>query len=269
MSPQGDEILSNSTIYCQPTNACVLERLEEEVVPRAGLLFDPKGKDITALVLLYKHVNSTRADSGTVLYVHAVKVLTFDSCKKGKLLSDTKGQPDSEMIWKWSCTALAEVAILESLGNIEFIKRCVGLPIAHGCPSLRGFWVMGTAQGLQSLASVTVTSCRVTDLSLEAVGKGCTNIKSMCLRECFVFDGVVVALARAAGSRVSLVGRVPHDHPNGHRKCCFNLQQVEKFFPGEVCGSQGFASTSFLVDLPVILFDPCPSEAVQDSVSLD
>ncbi|WMV28287.1 hypothetical protein MTR67_021672 [Solanum verrucosum] len=118
----GDEILSNITIYCQIANTYVSERLEEEVVPRVGLLFDPKGKDITALVLLYKHVNSTRADSGTVLYVHAVKVLTFDSCKKGKLLSDTKGQPDSEMICKWSCTALANVVILESLGNIEFIK---------------------------------------------------------------------------------------------------------------------------------------------------
>ncbi|KAG5603923.1 hypothetical protein H5410_025415 [Solanum commersonii] len=94
MSSQGDEILSNSTFYCQTVNSCVLERLEEEVVPRAGLLFDPK-----------------------------VKVLTFDSCKKGKLLSDTKGQPDSEMICKWSCTALAEVAIPESLGNFEFIKK--------------------------------------------------------------------------------------------------------------------------------------------------
>ncbi|KAH0675053.1 hypothetical protein KY285_022854 [Solanum tuberosum] len=125
-------MLSNSTLYCQTVNSCVLEHLEEEVVPRAGLLFDPK-----------------------------VKVLTFDSCKKGKVLSDTKGQPTSEMICKWSCTALAEVAILESLGNIEFIKRCVGLPIAYGCPSLRGFWVMGTAQGLQSLASLTVTSCGV------------------------------------------------------------------------------------------------------------
>jgi len=47
---------------------------------------------------------------------------------------------------------------------------------------------MGTAQGLQSLASLTGTSCGVTNLSLEAVGKGCTNIKSMCLRECFVSD---------------------------------------------------------------------------------
>uniref|UniRef100_M1D018 EIN3-binding F-box protein 1 n=1 Tax=Solanum tuberosum TaxID=4113 RepID=M1D018_SOLTU len=94
----------------------------------------------------------------------------------------------------------AEVAIFESHGNIEFIKRSVGLPIAHGCPSLRGFWVMGTAQGLPSLASLTVTSCGVTDLSLEAVGKGCTNIKSMCLRECFVSDGGLVAFAEAAGS---------------------------------------------------------------------
>ncbi|KAG5603920.1 hypothetical protein H5410_025412 [Solanum commersonii] len=96
----GDEILSNSTLYCQTVNSCVLERLEEEVVPCAG----------------------TRADSGTVLYVHAVKVLTPNSCKKGKLLSDTIGQLDSEMICKWSCTALAKVVILESLGNIEFIK---------------------------------------------------------------------------------------------------------------------------------------------------
>jgi len=47
---------------------------------------------------------------------------------------------------------------------------------------------MGTAQGLQSLASLTGTSCGVTNLSLEAVGKDCTNSKSMCLRECFVSD---------------------------------------------------------------------------------
>ncbi|KAK6788723.1 hypothetical protein RDI58_012521 [Solanum bulbocastanum] len=52
-----------------------------------------------------------------------MKVLTPNSCKKGKLLSDTKGKPDSEMICKWSCTALAEVAIPESLGNFEFIKK--------------------------------------------------------------------------------------------------------------------------------------------------
>ncbi|XP_055822692.1 EIN3-binding F-box protein 1-like [Solanum dulcamara] len=66
----------------------------------------------------------------------------------------------------------------------------------------RGFWVMGTAQGLQSLASLTIALCvGVTDLSLEVVGKGCTNLKSMCLRQCWcVSDGGLVDFARAAGS---------------------------------------------------------------------
>lgn len=73
--------------------------------------------------------------------------------------------------------------------------------------SPRGFWVMGTAQGLQSLASLTITSCvGVTDVSLEAVGKGCTNLKSMCLRDCrIVSDAGLVAFARAAGSLENLL----------------------------------------------------------------
>nr|GMC95895.1 EIN3-binding F-box protein 1-like [Ipomoea batatas] len=38
--------------------------------------------------------------------------------------------------------------------------------------SQKGFWVMGNAQGLKTLASLTITSCRgTTDVSLEAVGK--------------------------------------------------------------------------------------------------
>ncbi|KAG2713279.1 hypothetical protein I3760_04G170200 [Carya illinoinensis] len=46
--------------------------------------------------------------------------------------------------------------------------------------SEKGFWVMGIAQGLQKLASLSVTSCRgVTDVSLEAIGKGCINLKQM------------------------------------------------------------------------------------------
>ncbi|KAM3360679.1 EIN3-binding F-box protein 1 [Capsicum galapagoense] len=70
----------------------------------------------------------------------------------------------------------------------------------------KGFWVMGNTQGLQSLASLTITLCMgVTDLSLEAVGKGCTNLKHMNLRKCcFVSDGGLVAFARAAGSLESL-----------------------------------------------------------------
>ncbi|KAB2598952.1 EIN3-binding F-box protein 1-like [Pyrus ussuriensis x Pyrus communis] len=72
--------------------------------------------------------------------------------------------------------------------------------------SEKGFWVMGNAQALQDLASLTITSCRgTTDVSLEAIGKGCTNLKQMCLRKCcFVSDNGLVAFAKAAGSLESL-----------------------------------------------------------------
>lgn len=68
--------------------------------------------------------------------------------------------------------------------------------------SEKGFWVMGNAQGLQKLTSLTVTSCRgITDVSLEAIGKGCINLKQMCLRKCcFVSNNGMVAFAKAAGS---------------------------------------------------------------------
>ncbi|XP_027072993.1 EIN3-binding F-box protein 1-like [Coffea eugenioides] len=68
--------------------------------------------------------------------------------------------------------------------------------------SQKGFWVMGNAQGLRMLSSLTITSCRGTsDLSLEALGKGCPNLRQMCLRKCcFVSDNGLVAFAKAAGS---------------------------------------------------------------------
>lgn len=68
--------------------------------------------------------------------------------------------------------------------------------------SEKGFWVMGNAKGLQALTSLTITSCRgITDVSLEAMGKGCPNLKQMCLRKCcFVSDNGLVAFAKAAGS---------------------------------------------------------------------
>ncbi|PON89023.1 F-box domain containing protein [Trema orientale] len=72
--------------------------------------------------------------------------------------------------------------------------------------SEKGFWVMGNAQGLQKLVSLTITSCRgTTDGSLEAMGKGCTNLKQMCLRKCcFVSDNGLVAFAKVAASLESL-----------------------------------------------------------------
>ncbi|MBA0827403.1 hypothetical protein Goarm_012186, partial [Gossypium armourianum] len=72
--------------------------------------------------------------------------------------------------------------------------------------SEKGFWVMGNAQGLQKLVSLTITSCRgVTDVSLEAMGKGCANLRQMCLRRCcFISDDGLVAFAKSAGSLESL-----------------------------------------------------------------
>ncbi|XP_073043262.1 EIN3-binding F-box protein 2-like [Primulina eburnea] len=73
--------------------------------------------------------------------------------------------------------------------------------------SQKGFWVMGNAQGLQMLSSLAITSCwGTTDLSLEAMGKGCKNLKHLCLRKCcFVSDDGLVAFAKAAGSLESLL----------------------------------------------------------------
>ncbi|KAK4369985.1 hypothetical protein RND71_009460 [Anisodus tanguticus] len=73
--------------------------------------------------------------------------------------------------------------------------------------SQKGFWVMGNAQGLQSLASLTISLCRgATDVSVEAVGKGCQNLKHMCIRKCcFVSDSGLVAFARSAGYLESLL----------------------------------------------------------------
>ncbi|KAG9156638.1 hypothetical protein Leryth_006606 [Lithospermum erythrorhizon] len=69
--------------------------------------------------------------------------------------------------------------------------KCLGKAITNlvlsGLPkvSQKGFWVMGNAEGLQSLISLEITSCRgVTDRSLEAVGKGCSNLKQLRLHKC-------------------------------------------------------------------------------------
>ncbi|XP_054822601.1 EIN3-binding F-box protein 2-like [Prosopis cineraria] len=72
--------------------------------------------------------------------------------------------------------------------------------------SEKGFWVMGIAQGLLKLISITIISCRgVTDASIEAMGTGCHNLKQMCLRKCyFVSDNGLAAFAKTAGSLESL-----------------------------------------------------------------
>lgn len=68
--------------------------------------------------------------------------------------------------------------------------------------SEKGFWVMGNAQGLKKVSSLTIASCHgITDLSLAAIGKGCTNLKQMCLRKClFVSDAGLIAFSGAVSS---------------------------------------------------------------------
>ncbi|XP_023735256.1 EIN3-binding F-box protein 1 [Lactuca sativa] len=64
----------------------------------------------------------------------------------------------------------------------------------------KGFWVMGSGQGLQKLKSLTITSCfGVTDLGLEALGRGCPNLKQFALRKsAFLSDNGIVSFAEVA-----------------------------------------------------------------------
>ncbi|GJR53773.1 EIN3-binding F-box protein 1-like protein [Tanacetum coccineum] len=71
----------------------------------------------------------------------------------------------------------------------------------------KGFWVMGNGQGLQKLRSLTITSCYgLTDIGLEAVGKGCPNLKHFHLRKsAFLSDNGVASFAKSAVSLESLL----------------------------------------------------------------
>jgi len=112
------------------------------------------------------------------------------------------------------CSVLAKVKLQVlnitdfSLAVIGHYGKSITNLVLTGLQSVtqKGFWVMGSAQGLQMLSSLAITSCRGTsDLSLEALGKGCPNLKHMHLRKCcFVSDGGLVAFAKAAGSLESL-----------------------------------------------------------------
>lgn len=95
-----------------------------------------------------------------------------------------------------------------SLAAIGHYCKSITSLVLNGLQNVnqRGFWVMGNAKGLEMLSSLTIISCRgITDLSLEAVGKGCSHLKHMCLRKCFfVSDNGLVAFAKAAESLENL-----------------------------------------------------------------
>ncbi|MFS7917057.1 putative leucine-rich repeat domain superfamily, F-box-like domain superfamily [Helianthus anomalus] len=66
--------------------------------------------------------------------------------------------------------------------------------------SQKGFWAMGSAKGLQSLTPLTVVSCYgITDLSLEAIAKGCGLLKQTFVKKCcFVSDKGLISFTEAA-----------------------------------------------------------------------
>ncbi|KAF7849083.1 hypothetical protein BT93_L1264 [Corymbia citriodora subsp. variegata] len=70
----------------------------------------------------------------------------------------------------------------------------------------KGFWVMGNGHGLQRLRSLIVTACRgATDLGLESVGKGCPNLKQLCIHSsAFLSDGGLISLMKSARSLENL-----------------------------------------------------------------
>ncbi|ESW09014.1 hypothetical protein PHAVU_009G093200 [Phaseolus vulgaris] len=70
----------------------------------------------------------------------------------------------------------------------------------------KGFWVMGNSRGLQKLNSITIEGCQgLTDTGIEAIGKGCPNVKNFQLRKCaFLSDKGLVSFTRAALSIESL-----------------------------------------------------------------
>lgn len=72
--------------------------------------------------------------------------------------------------------------------------------------SEKGFWVMGNAQALKLLISLTITSCQgVTNVSLEAIGNGSKSLKQICIRKCsFISDDGLAAFSKAARTLESL-----------------------------------------------------------------
>ncbi|XP_054798185.1 EIN3-binding F-box protein 1-like [Prosopis cineraria] len=72
--------------------------------------------------------------------------------------------------------------------------------------SEKGFWLMGNGHGLQKLNSLSIASCQgVTDIGLDALGRGCPNLKHLYLcKSAFLSDYGLASFSKAALSLESL-----------------------------------------------------------------
>lgn len=94
------------------------------------------------------------------------------------------------------------LAVIGYYGKALTELSLVGLKNTTG----KGFWVMGNVQGLQKLRSFFIGSCSgVTDVGLEAIGKGCPSLKQFSVGKCCLFsDEGLLSLAKSCVSLESL-----------------------------------------------------------------
>ncbi|KAI3524475.1 hypothetical protein L1887_03131 [Cichorium endivia] len=155
--------------------------------------------------------------------------LTIESCKNignETLQSVARHCPDLQSISIKDCPLVGDQGVatllssptsvlkkvrLQSLNITDFSLAVIGhygksitnlSLISLQSASQKGFWAMGNAKGLQSLTSLTVTSCYgITDLSLESVAIGCGLLRQMVIKKCcFVSDKGLVSFVNSAQS---------------------------------------------------------------------
>lgn len=131
-------------------------------------------------------------------------------------IKDCTGVSDQGIAGLFSSTSLVLTKVkLQALAVSDLCLAVIGHYgksvtdlVLNSLPNVseRGFWVMGNGYGLQKLKSLTVASCRgVTDIGLEAVGKGCPNLKIAHLHKCaFLSDNGLTSFAKVASSLESL-----------------------------------------------------------------
>lgn len=124
--------------------------------------------------------------------------------------------------------------------------------------SERGFWVMGKGHGLQMLKSLSITSCKgVTDVGLDALGRGCPNLKHLYLcRSAFLSDNGLASFTKVSLSLESL-----------ELEECHRITQIGLFSILFNCGAKlkalSLVSCFGIKDLNMVLPLVCPCQSLQ------
>lgn len=94
------------------------------------------------------------------------------------------------------------LAVIGHYGMALTELTLVDLPVV----TEKGFWVMGSGQGLQKLKSLLIVNCNgVTDVSLEALGRGCPNLKLVSIKKSGLSDTGLVSFAKSSQSLESVL----------------------------------------------------------------